>query len=121
MTSTPAGWYADPANPQVSQRFWDGTQWTEQVQPTAMFPPPNLAYPQAPAPTSALRRNQLTATTVGVCILYAAVAFYAHFAFIGILPVVLTLRAFRRREPLAAVAAVFTVVAVGISLVALAR
>jgi hypothetical protein len=26
----PAGWYQDPSNP-ASKRWWDGTQWTEQV------------------------------------------------------------------------------------------
>jgi len=29
-TSTPAGWYPDPANA-AHQRYWDGAQWTEHV------------------------------------------------------------------------------------------
>jgi uncharacterized protein YbjQ (UPF0145 family) len=32
-TTTPAGWYANPDNP-AQQRWWDGTQWTDQVQGT---------------------------------------------------------------------------------------
>ncbi len=36
----PAGWYADPTVP-GAQRYWDGSQWTEHVQP----PPP----PRSPA------------------------------------------------------------------------
>lgn len=28
----PAGWYADPVDPQVF-RWWDGTKWTEHQQP----------------------------------------------------------------------------------------
>jgi DNA mismatch repair ATPase MutS len=30
----PQGWYPDPSNPQ-QMRFWDGTQWTDQVAPLA--------------------------------------------------------------------------------------
>lgn len=26
----PAGWYADPADPELSERFWDGERWTEE-------------------------------------------------------------------------------------------
>jgi hypothetical protein len=25
------GWYADPYNPPPSQRYWDGTAWTERI------------------------------------------------------------------------------------------
>ena len=34
----PAGWYADPDNPDHSQRYWDGVQWTEQRAPYAQPP-----------------------------------------------------------------------------------
>lgn len=35
MTNVPAGWYPDPSGTQ-SQRWWDGTQWTDHVSdPTA--------------------------------------------------------------------------------------
>lgn len=39
MSNTPAGWYPDPSGgPQ--QRYWDGTQWTDQVQAHAAPAPP---------------------------------------------------------------------------------
>lgn len=43
--STPQGWYPDPAGSPGHERFWDGSQWTEEVRPIAAAPPP----PQAPA------------------------------------------------------------------------
>jgi hypothetical protein len=47
--STPAGWYPDPDDP-TSQRFFDGTQWTEQRMPAEQpgFGPPPTAGPSAP-------------------------------------------------------------------------
>lgn len=49
MTQIPAGWYPDP-DPDVppehrGQRYWDGTTWTEHVQP----PPGAAAQPGGPA------------------------------------------------------------------------
>jgi len=39
MTQPPGpGWYPDPENPSVNQRWWDGTQWTPAVQP--LYPQP---------------------------------------------------------------------------------
>ncbi len=43
----PAGWYPEPTSP-TGQRWWDGAQWTEQVDPAAQPP----AAP-APAPSPA--------------------------------------------------------------------
>ncbi len=34
MTQTPAGWYPDPSN-SAQQRYFDGTQWTQHVNPGA--------------------------------------------------------------------------------------
>jgi hypothetical protein len=42
--SAPAGWYPDPEQP-ASQRYWDGTEWTEQRAPAANPPPPTTAPP----------------------------------------------------------------------------
>lgn len=44
--STPAGWYDDG---QGSQRWWDGTQWTEHVQPPAQAPVAETAASAAPS------------------------------------------------------------------------
>ena len=52
--STPAGWYADPANAAV-HRWWDGAQWTVHAQPAPTYGSPvggmAVGYPPAgPAP-----------------------------------------------------------------------
>lgn len=36
MTEAPAGWYDDPQAP-GQQRYWDGSAWTDQVQPVLLF------------------------------------------------------------------------------------
>ncbi len=50
MTQTPAGWYPDPSQA-GQQRYWDGTAWTEHVQPDAATAaaPATPAAPAAPA------------------------------------------------------------------------
>lgn len=50
--STPAGWYKDPAGDPSLERFWDGQQWTEQVQ--KIGGPPSGGEPgAAPTPVGA--------------------------------------------------------------------
>ena len=44
MSNTPQGWYPDPSDPNVL-RWWDGSQWTANTQPTTPQPP---QVPQAP-------------------------------------------------------------------------
>lgn len=44
----PAGWYPDPAGDSTKVRYWDGSQWTEQLQDAAA-----PAVAQAPAATPA--------------------------------------------------------------------
>lgn len=39
QTLPPAGWYPDPSNA-ASERWWDGTAWTEQVRAKVSAPPP---------------------------------------------------------------------------------
>ncbi len=59
------------------------------------------------------RRNQASALAIGLAALYIVIALSAHVVFFGIVPVVTAVRAFRRREalaPLAAVAAGLSVV-----------
>lgn len=49
--STPAGWYPDPDDPS-SQRYFDGSQWTEQRMPAAApgsVPPPMAGHDVPPA------------------------------------------------------------------------
>jgi Protein of unknown function (DUF2510) len=48
VVSTPAGWYPDPDDPS-SQRYFDGSQWTEQRMPAGqpLPAPPSAAEPAA--------------------------------------------------------------------------
>lgn len=43
--ATPAGWYHAPGDPEGTQRYWDGSQWTGEPQPVASAPPPGGAAP----------------------------------------------------------------------------
>lgn len=44
----PAGWYGDPSG-LPAQRWWDGRQWTDHIQPGgAPTPPPNGYFPPVP-------------------------------------------------------------------------
>lgn len=47
---TPPGWYDDG---QGNQRWFDGTQWTDHVQPAAAAPPATPAAPATPEPPAA--------------------------------------------------------------------
>ncbi len=72
------------------------------------------SYGQPVVPTgNLLRRNRYTAITVAVAIIYAVVGLSAHIVFIGIVPILFAVRAFRSKEKLAVLAAV----AAGISVV----
>jgi hypothetical protein len=37
--STPAGWYPDPSGTEGTERYWDGTRWTDQIRATAQASP----------------------------------------------------------------------------------
>ncbi len=54
--STPEGWYPDPAGSAGHERYWNGSQWTEELRPVGAEaeppPPPPAAPPSAPAGTS---------------------------------------------------------------------
>src|SRR4029079_4499949 len=59
MTQIPAGWYPDPApsapGSAPSQRYWDGTRWTEHVQPVepqVTTPAPYAGQYGRPAPSA---------------------------------------------------------------------
>ena len=53
MSSLPAGWYKDPADP-ATQRYWDGEGWVGKAIPAGATPPegPPPAEQSAPAPRS---------------------------------------------------------------------
>lgn len=45
--AAPQGWYPDPQN-QSQLRWWDGTNWGDQTQPSAYPPPPPASAPPPP-------------------------------------------------------------------------
>ncbi|MFE9903488.1 phospholipid scramblase-related protein [Streptomyces achromogenes] len=52
QSNTPAGWYPDPHGAQNTQRYWDGTQWTEHTNPAQQAAgqvPPQQGPAQQPA------------------------------------------------------------------------
>lgn len=72
MTDIPAGWYPNPDNG-AQERYWDGTNWTEQFRPSpqAVVPPPP---PMVGAPPQTIVVQQPKSNRG--C-LYAVVAFVA--------------------------------------------
>jgi Protein of unknown function (DUF2510) len=145
-TETPPGWHPDPADPVSSMRWWDGTQWTAHVRPVAapLPGPPGAAagtgnspfgpygtHPGWYGPTgppgwsggqvSFTRRNQRSLTAAGVATVYIVVAVAFHLVFFGILPLILSIRAWQARETLAPVAIALTVIAILIGVIGLAH
>jgi len=45
-----AGWYPDPSDPSSSQRYWDGSAWTEHTEPATAVPAAALPVPAWGAP-----------------------------------------------------------------------
>jgi hypothetical protein len=87
---TPPGWYGPTGPPQ-----WSGTE------------------------VSFARRNQRSLTATGVATLYIIVAVASHLVFFGILPLILSIRAWQAKETLAPLAIAATIVAILVSVVAL--
>ncbi|MDF0529021.1 hypothetical protein P0W64_11490 [Tsukamurella sp. 8F] len=91
------------------------------------YPPQGSLYPQAqPLPVVTTppgrfgwARNQCTIVALVVALVYILLAETSHLVVIGIVPVVLAIRAIARREPLCLVAVVAAVAAVAISIHAL--
>ena len=65
------------------------------------------------------RRNQRSLTAAGVATLYIVVAVASHLVFFGILPLILSIRAWQARETLAPLAIAVTIVAILVSVIAL--
>ena len=86
-------------------RPWDAgaQQWDGAGQPWGAVGPA--------APRSWLQRNALSLATVGVVLLYLLLLAFAHVAVLGILPVVLAVRALRGKEPMAVPATVVAALA----------
>ena len=131
MTIAP-GWYADPDNA-AQLRWWDGAQWTPQAMPvpgagpavrSGYTPQPVPSYPgglRLAPPKSFLARNVNSALAVAVAIVYGVLAIFAHLIFLGIFPIILTVNAFRAKEPYAAIALVISVAAVAFGIFMLTR
>ena len=137
MTIAP-GWYADPDNA-AQLRWWDGAQWTPQAMPvpgagpavgsgyppqTAYAPRTAPSYPgglRVASPKSFLARNVNSALAVAVAIVYGVLAIFAHLVFLGIFPIILTVNAFRAKEPYATIALVVSVAAVVFGIFMLTR
>lgn len=61
------------------------------------------------------QRNQASLTATAVAAVYIAIAIAWHFVLLGILPAMMCMRAFRRREPLAPVALVAAIVTIAVA------
>ncbi|MCW2525026.1 MAG: hypothetical protein JWO63_3361, partial [Frankiales bacterium] len=117
------------AAPADSPQFWTAPPaWSAQPSPQPQAPQPNQQWDDlmsrhaAPPPsTSLLTRNRYTAITAGIAALYLVLAVAAHIALIGILPVVMSRRAFRAKEPLAIASAVIAGICLVLALASLIR
>ncbi len=59
MTSPQPGWYADPQNA-ANVRYWDGSQWTDQVQPAQQAAPAPQPTPQPVQAQGSIETELLT-------------------------------------------------------------
>jgi Protein of unknown function (DUF2510) len=149
MSIAPAGWHPDPSNPAGALRWWDGSAWTAHTHPAVAAPPPAAQYGAPPpaaqygAPPPAwaaghsgvatgyapvrqaqqqlsfAKRNSLSLTAAGVVGLYVVLALTTGIVFLGIFPVILSVRAIGRKEPLAPAAVVAAIAAIAVAFLAL--
>jgi hypothetical protein len=137
--AAPPGWHPDPSNPGGGLRWWDGMTWTQHTQrpPAAVAAPygsvaaPAAPYGSAGAPYGSVapayapgnlsfaHRNSLSLIAIGVVVIYVLLAVSTHVVLLGIFPVLMSVRATRRREALAPVAVVAALVAVGVAIITL--
>jgi hypothetical protein len=61
------------------------------------------------------QRNQASLTATAVAAVYIVIAVVTHFVLLGILPAVMCMRAFQRRETLAPLALVAAIVTIGVA------
>lgn len=69
--SAPSGWHPDPENPQVSERFWDGENWTGQTRPRMLVPP--QSRPGAPSPNRQKKRRKWPWIAAGTVVAFWAI------------------------------------------------
>jgi Protein of unknown function (DUF2510) len=121
-------------------RWWDGVTWTEHTQqpPAAAYGSPTPAYApaapaapasyggtgysmgmQRPANLSFTQRNSLSLIAIGVVALYILLAVSTHVVLLGIFPILMSVRATKRREALAPVAVIAALIAVSVAIIAL--
>lgn len=145
--TAPAGWHPDPAAPGTQLRWWDGVRWTEHVHPQVQQPVPRSVSPawdntppweqqasqqssvwqpspgwdHQPAPQNLtfVQQNRLSLIAGAVVAAYIVIALTSRIVLVGILPIVLSVRAMRRREPLAPFAVGAAIIAVIIAIAAI--
>lgn len=122
MTTTPAGWYPDPAG-SGGQRWWNGSTWGDQVQPApqpvaqpaqqwgAGAPAQQPQWgtgtapqwgPQPPAaPQSFAKANSTSIAAIVVSLLLVVLLATAHIVVLAVLPLFLAISAVQRKEQLA--------------------
>ena len=74
---------------------------------------------QRPANLSFAQRNSVSLIAIGVVALYILLAVSTHIVLLGIFPVLMSVRAIKRREALAPFAVIAALVAVGVAIIAL--
>jgi hypothetical protein len=114
--------------PAEAQQFWTAPPaWVAQPQQPGLQPGSpswgnDLSRHSAQGqPAGLLARNRYTAITAGIAAVYLLLAISAHVAVIGFLPVLMSARAFRAKEPLALASAVIAGISVIIALALLTR
>jgi hypothetical protein len=74
-----------------------------------------------PGTGSFAQRNQASLTAIIVSAIYVVIALSANIVFFGIVPVLMGVRAFQRRETLAPLAGIAAAVAVVVAIIAFTR